>query len=405
MAGDELRFADLIAPFAEADFLARYHGKAPVHIRREGAVTAPLLGWDAFNSALATGRYWTAERLRLIMGSRFAMAQHYCDEKDTLEGKVMLANPGKVRAFLGMGASLVANQIEAVAPDVRRHARALQRRFGASVAANVYCSFGGVQAFETHYDLHDVFAVQTEGEKVWRIWEGRADTPIRGLPDGEATSRYLQATRGKLLFEAHMKPGDVLYLPRGQYHDALASTAASLHVTFSVSPLRGLDLIDLLAEEAEGESLFRAYIPDARSDREAVRTRLVQMAERVSELMQSQAFIDAVAARQAAFETPPDDYALPARPDPAYYAPTGEPAQLERRDSGHVVRTRAGEIPLGRAARAAGWILQQPFFTDIALGAAHPELGKDGADELIGQLLKAGIIAQTRPEGLPPRRA
>ena len=54
----------------------------------------------------------------------------------------------------------------------------LEREFAARVAANVYCSFKGVQAFQTHFDLHDVFAVQAEGEKCWRVYEARADTPV-----------------------------------------------------------------------------------------------------------------------------------------------------------------------------------------------------------------------------------
>ena len=54
----------------------------------------------------------------------------------------------------------------------------LEREFAARVAANVYCSFQGVQAFQTHFDLHDVFAFQAEGEKTWRVYEARADTPV-----------------------------------------------------------------------------------------------------------------------------------------------------------------------------------------------------------------------------------
>jgi hypothetical protein len=32
---------------------------------------------------------------------------------------------------------------------------------------------------------------------------------------------------------------DFLYLPRGQYHDALTGSQASLHVTFGVAPATG----------------------------------------------------------------------------------------------------------------------------------------------------------------------
>ena len=58
----------------------------------------------------------------------------------------------------------------------------LEQTFAARVAANVYCSFKGVQAFQTHFDLHDVFAVQAEGEKTWRVYESRADAPVQTLP-------------------------------------------------------------------------------------------------------------------------------------------------------------------------------------------------------------------------------
>ncbi len=41
------------------------------------------------------------------------------------------------------------------------------------------------------------------------------------MPPGDEWEKWLTESRGKLLFEANMQPGDVLYLPRGQYHDAL----------------------------------------------------------------------------------------------------------------------------------------------------------------------------------------
>ncbi|MEM1379243.1 MAG: cupin domain-containing protein [Pseudomonadota bacterium] len=405
MPGHDLSFSDLIAPMSADAFMRDGFGQKPVHIQADPGARSGLLTWDGFNEALAVSRYWTDARLRIIMGSRFAMPQHYCDDAKTLDGQVMLANADKVRAFLGMGASMVANQIDGVSPTVKRYARVLQQHFGAKIAANVYCSFCDVQAFETHYDLHDVFAVQTEGEKVWRIWEGRADTPIHGLPDGEGTSRYLQATKGRLLFEAHMKPGDVLYLPRGQYHDALASSSASLHVTFSISPVRGIDVIDVLRDEAEGEALFRSYVPDGRADRTAIKAYLQAMAQRLAAMAGSDALLDAIALKQASFDPGPDDYALPHTPDLTFYAPTGQPSRIERRDEGYMLLTQRENIILGKAHRAASWMLQQPFFSDLSLRASYPELSEDEARLLVQSLVNLGLIAQTQPQGLPVRKS
>ncbi len=156
----------------------------------------------------------------------------------------------------------------------------MAEEFGAKTLANIYCSFKGVQAFQTHYDLHDVFAFQAEGEKTWRVYEARADAPTTPIPPGDEAEQWIIESRGKVLFEAHMKPGDMLYLPRGQYHDALTGSQASLHV-ISVSRRHGAPLFKLLETAVTRESAFRAYVPDAR-DQAALRERLAALAERVS---------------------------------------------------------------------------------------------------------------------------
>jgi ribosomal protein L16 Arg81 hydroxylase len=77
-------------------------------------------------------------------------------------------NPAKLKALMALGASLVANHLRRVCSEVGEVVAMLERAF-----ANVYCSFQGVQAFQTHFDLHDVYAVQAEGEKTWRVYESR----------------------------------------------------------------------------------------------------------------------------------------------------------------------------------------------------------------------------------------
>ena len=216
--------------------------------------------------------YWNEDTLKVYFKSRAALRENYCDTADLRAGTQAPADPAKVKALLGLGASLIANHVHRVCPEVDAVVHMLEREFAARVVANVYCSFQGVQAFQTHFDLHDVFAVQAEGEKTWRVYEARADTPVSPLPPGDEIEKWLTASRGRLLFEADMKPGDILYLPRGQYHDALTGAQASLHVTFGVSPATGLALFKLLESAVTQESAFRAYLPDARNAAELERT-------------------------------------------------------------------------------------------------------------------------------------
>jgi ribosomal protein L16 Arg81 hydroxylase len=64
-----------------------------------------------------------------------------------------------------------------------------------------------------------------------------------------------------------MKPGDVLYLPRGQYHEALASSDASLHLSFGIGQPTGIDVISRLLKSLPDESfawaLERDYVDES----------------------------------------------------------------------------------------------------------------------------------------------
>lgn len=393
-------FASFIAPCDAAAFRAQHFGKRPLHIRRAASGQAAALSWQRFNEVLGITPYWNEDTLKVYFKSRAALRENYCDTTDLRPGAKAPADPAKVQALLGLGASLIANHVHRVCPEVASIAQMLEREFAARVAANVYCSFKGVQAFQTHFDLHDVFAVQMEGEKTWRVYESRADAPVLPLPPGEEIEKWLTASRGKLLFEAVMQPGDILYLPRGQYHDALTGAQASLHVSFGVTPATGLALFKLLETAVTAESAFRQYLPDAR-DQAELRQRLASLAQRVQAVMTSPAFATDVLNHQRSLAAPHADFDLPAQVQPTWYS-IARRAQVVRRDSGYVAVTDQGEVALGATHPTVEWILRQRLFS---LGdALARNAGTDPAElrGVLAQLTAAGVIVETemRSEGL-----
>jgi ribosomal protein L16 Arg81 hydroxylase len=387
-----MEFADFIAPFDAASFRSQYYGNCPVHIQRQGG-GASLLPWQRFNDVLAITPYWNEDTLKVFFKSRAALRENYCDTTDLRAGTSAPVNPAKVKALLGLGASLVANQLHRVCPEVGAVAGMLEREFAARVSANVYCSFKGVQAFQTHYDLHDVFAVQAEGEKTWRIYESRADAPVAPLPPGDEIEKWLTESRGKLLFEAQMKPGDILYLPRGQYHDALTGSQASLHVTFGVSPATGLALFKLLENAVTQESEFRAYLPDARKEPE-LRTRLARLADRVKAVMTSPAFATDVLNHQRGLARTAADYELPAQSKTTWYS-VARRVQVVRRDRGFAVVFDGGEIALGADYPTVEWMLKQRLFSLEDAIARQPGLDRQELRRDLEQLARAGVIVET----------
>lgn len=387
-------FAQFIAPFDPGRFRAEFYGKQPVHIRGAGGPRAALLPWSRFNEVLALTPYWNEETLKVYYRSRAALRENYCDTADLRPGQLAPANPAKVRALLGLGASLVANQLHRVCEPVGAVARMLAAGFAARSYANVYCSFRGVQAFQTHFDLHDVFAVQVEGEKTWRVYEARADAPVAPVPPGDEGEKFLIASRGNVLLEVVMKPGDLLYLPRGQYHDALTGAQASLHVTFGLSPATGLSLFKLLEKVLTAESAFRAYLPDAREPA-ALHARLAQLGQRIAEVMTSPAFAtDVLNAQRELAGGREAAYGLPAQAPPAWYS-LAKAARMMRRDGGYAVAFEGGEIAIGATFPTIEWMLTQRLF---ALEDALARQGGVDETELradLGKLLQAGVLVAT----------
>ncbi len=387
-----MEFAEFIAPFDVRKFRSEYFGQRPVHIRG-GDTRAGLLPWARFNDVLAITPYWNEESLKVYFRSRAALRENYCDTADARAGTPAPANPAKVRALLGLGASLVANHLHRVCPPVGTVTTMLEREFAARTFANVYCSFKDVQAFQTHFDLHDVFAVQAEGEKTWRIYESRADTPVQPLPPGDEIEKWLTESRGRLLFEAQMKPGDVLYLPRGQYHDALTGSGASLHVTFGVAPATGLALFKLLESALTRESEFRAYLPDAR-DARGLHDRLAALGARIQAVMTSPAFSIDVQNAQRALARPAADYRLPGQVRTTWYS-VARRAQVLRRDQGYAVAFEGRELAIGATYPTIEWMLKQRMFSLEDAIARQTGVDRSELQVDLEKLLDAGVIVET----------
>ena len=385
--------AEFLAPVDPVEFKNQYHGKKPLHIAARGRALGNPLPWQRFNEILDLTHFWNEDTLKVFYQNRLALRENYCDLSEPAPGAKAPIDPRKVKVLLGFGASLVANQIQRVSPEVAAIVQMLQREFAASAGANAYCSFQGVQAFNTHYDLHDVFALQVEGEKLWRVYESRADNPVVPTPPGDEAEKWLTASRGKLVAEVLMKPGDILYLPRGQYHDAITGAEASLHVTFWVKPATGLSLFKLLETAAMSESDFRADLPDA-SDSTALREHLMRLSQRLGQLMTSGSFALEVRNHQRSFATSPAAFELPARQRAQYFS-TAKRGEVVRRPDGFSVQIDRTQIDVGACYPAVAWLLQQRLFSFDDLLARFPFVDEGELRAVLRQLVGIGAIEET----------
>jgi len=334
-------------------------------------------------------------------------AAEYCEAQTARDANERLMQPvvGKVREWVKRGASVVMNDVDSLTPGLAAVSEALEGAGLGKAQANVYISWQSHKAFPAHYDTHDVWAVQVEGEKTWNVWEGRAEWPISHPVFRAQDQAHHEQAKGRLRAKVLMKPGDLLYLPRGWYHDALAEAPASVHVAYGAHAPLGMDLMTILGERVLYEAAFRQPLPrqdGTAAAKFALTQRAQALGRRLAELCQ-------VAKVLAVLEGYVADYrfrrggndllgwrgmapegAAPESGEAAAFRVVAGGAKPVRRGAEWVLKLPAGPLPLSPAeAEAATWALSRPDVTEPELARAHP--GAD-APALLGKLREAGLL-------------
>ncbi len=395
---DALDFATLIAPMEVETFFSDYYDKKPVHIEGGADKFAELMNWPVLTGLLNMTGIWSSQSLMLQLDRQTLPPRAYCDPVTDRSGNsVMQPNAAKVMDLLQNGASLVANDIDTLTRELSLTANCLEDTFDAKVQVNLYCSWKQRQAFNSHFDTHDVFALHAEGEKVWRVYETRMPHPIRHarFENDAFQEPQHEQQRGKLMMEVTMKPGDILYLPRGWYHDALASSGGSVHMAFGVVGLTGFDVVGALSDFAVNDELFRRNLPIASDGRDAMKAAIQALGRKLADLAQDDALVDSVIAYQRSYRYPRMGIDLPVTPIEQHYRVTAPGLRVERRGNQSALMTPRGPIPIppGRDG-IVGWIVSRPAFDRSAYLDAHAALPVADLDRVLMELMNMGLLAQ-----------
>eukprot|EP00931_Biecheleriopsis_adriatica_P076736 TRINITY_DN50418_c0_g1_i1.p1 TRINITY_DN50418_c0_g1~~TRINITY_DN50418_c0_g1_i1.p1 ORF type:complete len:487 (+),score=124.24 TRINITY_DN50418_c0_g1_i1:121-1461(+) len=135
----------------------------------------------------------------------------------------------------------------------------LESEFGCLVGVNAYLTPPGAQGLAPHWDDVEVFVLQLGGCKSWKLHRSTSASPLP--PEAQCLPRYSSgdlelSSLSPTMMEPKLKPGDLLYFPRGVIHHAPNQDAkqASVHLTISAFQRQTLfDLVQKSFEEAMSE--------------------------------------------------------------------------------------------------------------------------------------------------------
>ncbi|MEV0733506.1 cupin domain-containing protein [Polymorphospora sp. NPDC050346] len=159
------------------------------------------------------------------------------------------------------GATLVLQGLHRNWPPLIDFTRQLGLDLGQPLQVNAYLTPPGSQGFATHYDTHDVFVLQVDGRKHWRVHEPVLPEPLERQPWGGHADEVGAVARGAPVLDVVLEPGDALYLPRGYLHSARAQRDSSLHLTVGVRALTRYALVEELLGLAATDRRLRATLP------------------------------------------------------------------------------------------------------------------------------------------------
>lgn len=196
---------------------------------------------------------------------------------------------------LQQGATLIINGVHRRTPELEALVANIRQETGYRSQINLYCSPSSEKGFNCHYDTHEVLILQIDGEKEWFVFPETIASPISTMRSAEQippdVPPYLQCI---------LKPGDVLYIPRGHWHYAIAcgnyaeeEYAPSLHLTLGIDCQTGLDWMTWLGQELPENTAWRENLPViSQGDKTAAKAHLEQLRDRLISWLQTPEAID-----------------------------------------------------------------------------------------------------------------
>jgi ribosomal protein L16 Arg81 hydroxylase len=253
-----LELRDLLHPVSLNTFRDLYWEKTYLHISRSNPrFLVSIFSFADVDRCIFTRRTDVRPSLTLVPPPNSGqMSSHHRISEITNE---------KLYAAFNSGATIRLEAVQESWAPIATLISSIEEALSITVGVNMYMTPANSQGFQLHYDPHDVLVLQVDGAKDWYIYEPPLDLPVNTEAfhsTKDARDVRINEEDCTLLQRVQLKKGDLLYLPRGFPHKALAASEASLHLTIALHPVFWYEFLrQALEVAAASESRLRASLP------------------------------------------------------------------------------------------------------------------------------------------------
>ncbi|MFP5064781.1 JmjC domain-containing protein [Acinetobacter pittii] len=219
------------------DFKSQYQEKEPIVFKN--IIQSHSICWDNINEILARCDA-NSNEFRVSFSDGNVPKNKYIDtffNVGVLHNKL---NKKAIYDYLQKGATIVANNIfdEPVFNDFAREIAQYTNR---QTLTSTYIAFGDKDSYRAHWDTRDVFALQIIGRKRWVIYKPSFNEPLYFHQSKDFEDLY--PCPDEVYMDVILEPGDILYIPRGWWHNPSPLGEPTVHLAIGTFPAFNLDYL------------------------------------------------------------------------------------------------------------------------------------------------------------------
>ncbi|HEY8271523.1 MAG TPA: cupin domain-containing protein [Pseudobdellovibrionaceae bacterium] len=209
---------ELISPLTFAEFQEKYLCRTPFAAPFKASRFRNLLSWSLLEEILSIGHPDCWLPRQGLLPTESALCQGILTMEQAYKG-------------FSEGRTVVVRHAEKAQSQLREIAKDFAILFPGLVDVQLYFTPAGEEGFDWHYDIEDVFVLQSRGEKEFRL-RPNTITP-RPLPEILPKDLHFELEPSRCEIRCLLKAGDWLYIPSGYWHKARAKTP-SFHISVGV---------------------------------------------------------------------------------------------------------------------------------------------------------------------------
>jgi ribosomal protein L16 Arg81 hydroxylase len=209
-----------------------------------------LLDWQALAGQLERGEHPRGlADVRVVKESTTVHPERWMTRNKT--NNTNQIDIAKVEEFMADGFSLVVTPIQTYVPPLAKLCENIKAELEENIKVGVVVTTGSCGAFRLHFDPEDIIILQVQGTKRWKIYGPPVPNPVIGIP------KPPPPPEAHPLFDDVLQPGDLLFVPAGNWHHCENGPDRSLHLgIFCIAPTM-LHVLKTFLSQFMTEEMFR----------------------------------------------------------------------------------------------------------------------------------------------------